>query len=116
MNTPIETQMNLISEGSKIEGEITFDQTTRVEGILRGTISSKPGSLLILAETSLVEGIVQADTLIIDGFIQGEVHAKNRVVISKTGRVIGSIQTPSLTVEFGAYFEGQCRMQQATSA
>jgi cytoskeletal protein CcmA (bactofilin family) len=115
MNHIHETQINMISEGTRIEGEVTFDQVSRIHGVLIGKVRSKPGSTLIISETSTVEGSIDADTLMIDGYVKGDIHAKSRVVISKTGRVMGNIDTPSLILEFGAYFEGACKMHGASS-
>lgn len=110
-----ETTVNVLAEGTQLEGRITLDRISRVHGILKGEVSAKDGSTLILCETSTVEGIIQADVLMIDGFVQGDIFAKNRVVISRTGRVIGTIHTPSLKIEFGGYFEGRCRMGKESS-
>jgi cytoskeletal protein CcmA (bactofilin family) len=106
-----ETHVNIVSEGTRIEGQVVFDQVSRVYGILVGEVRAKEGSTLILSESSIVEGNIEADTLVIDGYVQGDVVAKTRVVISKTGRVVGNIKAPSLVLEFGAYFEGRCAMQ-----
>jgi len=110
MNHVQETKINMVSEGSRIEGQVVFDHISRIHGILVGQVKGKEGSTLILSETGVVEGNIEADTLMIDGYIHGDILAKTRVLISRTGRVIGNIKTPSLIVEFGAYFEGQCNM------
>jgi cytoskeletal protein CcmA (bactofilin family) len=106
-----ETSVNIVSEGTRIEGKVVFENVTRFHGTLSGEIHAREGSTLILAESSVVEGDVFADTLLIDGFVQGNVSARTRVVVSGTGRVVGNIQTPSLKLEFGAYFEGSCNME-----
>jgi cytoskeletal protein CcmA (bactofilin family) len=106
-----ESSLNIISENSRIEGKVIFDQVTRFHGKLSGEAQSKDGSTLILCETSLVEGDIHADVLIIDGFVQGNIFAKTRVVVSGTGRVVGNIETPSLRLEVGAYFDGKCNME-----
>ena len=110
-----EGALNLVSEGTRIEGKVCFDQVTRVHGTLVGEVEAKPGSTLILGETSVVEGNVLADALWIDGYVRGDVKASTRVVISPTGRVIGNIHTPSLVVDFGGYFEGKCLMDSAAA-
>jgi cytoskeletal protein CcmA (bactofilin family) len=107
-----ETSVNIISEGTRIEGKVVFDQVSRFHGMLIGEAHAREGSTLVLTESSFVEGDIFADTLWIDGFVQGNVHARTRVVVSGTGRVIGNIQSPSLKLEFGAYFEGTCNMEQ----
>ena len=106
-----ESAINIVSEGTRIEGKMTFDSISRVHGILIGEVHSAAGSQLILSETAMVEGEIFADSLFIDGFVKGDVTAKTKVVISRTGRVLGNIHTPSLRVEFGGYFEGRCAME-----
>lgn len=107
-----ETSINIVAEGTRIEGRVVFDHISRVHGVLIGEVRSNEGSTLVLSETAVVEGNIEADTLIIDGYVHGNVTAKTRVVISRTGRVVGNIKTASLTVEFGAYLEGRCTMNE----
>jgi cytoskeletal protein CcmA (bactofilin family) len=111
-----ESAINIIAEGTHIEGKIKIDQIARVHGTLIGEVHAQPGSTLILSETALVEGTIRADTLFIDGFVRGDILATTKVVISGTGRVVGDIRTPSLTVDFGAYFEGRCAMEDQAPA
>lgn len=112
MKNLYETSVNIVSEGTRIEGKVVFDQVSRFHGTLVGEAHAREGSTLILTESSIVEGDVFADTLMVDGFVQGNIRARTRVVVSGTGRVVGNIQTPSLKLEFGAYFEGSCNMEQ----
>jgi cytoskeletal protein CcmA (bactofilin family) len=114
MNTVHETTVNMVAEGTRIEGQVIFDHISRVHGILVGEVRAKEGSTLILSETAVVEGNIEADILMIDGYVHGDVVAKTQLVISRTGRVVGNIKTPSLTLEFGAYFEGRCAMESNT--
>jgi cytoskeletal protein CcmA (bactofilin family) len=107
-----ETSVNIVSEGTRIEGKVVFDQVSRFHGTLIGEAHAREGSTLILSESSVVEGDVFADTLMIDGFVQGNIRARTRVIVSGTGRVVGNIQTPSLKLEFGSYFEGRCNMEE----
>src|SRR5688572_28239176 len=96
-----ETSFTLIAEGTRIEGNITFQQVTRVHGVLVGKVFAQEGSTLILTETAVIEGPIEADSLWIDGYVQGDIDAKSGVVISSTGRVIGNIKTASLRIQPG---------------
>ncbi|OFZ54285.1 MAG: hypothetical protein A2428_06820 [Bdellovibrionales bacterium RIFOXYC1_FULL_54_43] len=111
-----ESAINFIGEGTKIEGKIAFGKISRVHGVLVGEVLAENGSTLILSETGVVEGNISADILVVDGFVHGDILARTRVVISRTGRVIGNIRAPSLAVEFGAYFEGKCTMEEVAGA
>jgi len=106
-----ESAINVIAEGTRIEGKMVFEHVSRVHGTLIGEVEAKDGSTLILSESSMVEGDIHADTLLIDGYVHGDVVAKSQVVISRTGRVVGNISTKSLKLEFGGYFEGKCGME-----
>ncbi len=105
-----ETQLNLIAEDSCLEGSFFFENLTRIHGRLKGKVQAKTGSILILSDTGMIEGDLVVDTLLIDGFIRGNIQAETRVILSSSGRVVGNIQTPALKMAPGAYFEGQCFM------
>lgn len=105
-----ETAVNLISEGTRLEGRFFFEKLTRIHGCVQGSIISPLGSLLIVAETGFVEGTLEVDSVFISGCVEGTLIAQKKVVISSTGKVIGHITTPTLEVEFGSYFDGQCTM------
>jgi cytoskeletal protein CcmA (bactofilin family) len=115
MSTISETTTNIIAEGTIIEGKIAFDNVSRVHGTLKGDVIAIAGSKLVLAETAVVEGNIQADDVMIDGYVKGDIAAKTRVVISGTGRVLGNIKTPSLKVDFGGFFEGRASMEEQAS-
>ncbi len=108
-----ESALNLISEGARIEGKLELNQIARIHGSLVGELVGTPQSELTIAETGSVEGNIRAHTLYIDGYVKGDIQATQLVFISRTGRVVGNIETPSLKMEFGSYFEGRCLMPEA---
>ena len=75
-----------------------------------GEVKGLAGSTIYLKEGSLIEGKVFAETLIVEGFIKGEVHCTQKAWITPRGKVVGSIQTPSLQVDPGAIFEVKVEM------
>lgn len=103
-----EEAINILAEGTRIEGTVVLDKVSRVHGTVVGELRATEGSLVILGESAVVEGDLKVDSVMIDGFVRGDVDARTRVTVSSTGRVVGNIRTPSLVVEFGAHFEGQC--------
>lgn len=101
-----EHKLNIISEGTEIEGKLTVDEVTRFHGRLKGEIHALGGSVLILAATSVVEGKVFADKVIIDGFVKGEIKALTKITVTAQGRVTGKLEAPQVEVEIGAWIEG----------
>lgn len=107
---PEQYDVNLITAGSRFDGTVEFSNYTRFEGSIRGTLKGVPGSELIVGEQGVVEGKIEGDKVIIDGFVRGEIHATAKVTISESGRVIGQITAPSVEIKFGGYFDGKCSM------
>src|SRR5262249_40938743 len=67
--------VNLISVGSRFEGTVEFNNYTRFEGYIRGNLKGASGSKLVLGENGVVEGNVDGDEVIVDGFVRGDIKA-----------------------------------------
>ncbi len=105
-----ETEVTVIGEGIQLDGKLKLDGVIRVYGRLSGEITANADSSLILMESAVVEGSLDVDTLVVAGFIRGDIKARTRVSIEGTGRVIGNIETPTIAIDFGAYLEGETKM------
>ena len=108
-----ESEISLISEGSRFEGTLELDSMARFHGTLRGRLAGKPGSVVVLGEPGVVEGEIDGDTIWIEGFVRGDIRARTRIVLSRTARVIGKLEGPFIEIQPGAYFEGRCRMEKS---
>jgi cytoskeletal protein CcmA (bactofilin family) len=91
------------------EGKMTFEGVFRLDGKFEGEIFES--GTLIVGETAIIKGKVGLDTIIINGQVEGDVHAKTRVEIHSTGKVYGSVSTPTLTINEGGILEGYCKME-----
>lgn len=105
-----ETEVTVVGENVHLNGTLDLSGVVRVYGKLSGEIHATSHSALILMESSVVEGSLDVDTLVIAGFVRGDIRAKTRVSIEGTGRVIGNIETPAIAINFGAYLEGETKM------
>ena len=105
----------LIGQGIKVSGDINFADQLQVEGNVVGKITS-PGGTLVIGETGELEAQIDVGICVIHGSLYGDLIAKNRVEIRKTGKVHGDVVTPVLLVEEGAVFNGAIKMGQEASA
>lgn len=103
----------LLGRGSEFEGKLTFEGTVRIDGKLSGEIFTD--DVLVVGEGAEVSAEIDAGTIIIEGHVVGNVRAKRAVEIHAPGRVRGNIVTPSLFIDKGVVFEGNCQMEAATS-
>jgi cytoskeletal protein CcmA (bactofilin family) len=101
-----------VGTGTVLTGETNFQAMLRVDGHLTGRVISDNGTLIVGSG-----GQVDADVLVsaatIGGTVNGDIVATEKVELGRTARVIGNIQTPRLTIEDGAIFEGSCSMLKA---
>jgi len=97
-----------LDSGSRIEGELSFDTTFRVDGKLTGKVTSD-GNLNV-GEGGEIDGEIRVGQIFISGTVRGEVHAARRVQIAAKGKAFADLHTPSLVIEDGALFEGRCSM------
>ena len=100
----------LLGRGSEFEGKLSFEGTVRVDGKLSGEIFTD--DVLIIGEGAEVNAEISVGAIIIQGTVHGNIHAKRSVEIHTPARVRGNISTPSLFIEKGVVFDGQCQMEQ----
>ncbi len=93
------------------EGKMTFEGVFRLDGKFEGEIFDS--GTLIVGETAIIKGKVGLDTIIINGQVEGDVHARTRVEIHSTGKIYGTVFTPILTINEGGILEGHCKMESA---
>lgn len=90
-----------------IKGELNFKGSFRIDGHFKGKIDSD--TMLIIGESGKLDADVMIGYMVIDGEVKGNIQATERVEIHSHGRVIGTITTPKLIVEEGAYLEATCQ-------
>jgi cytoskeletal protein CcmA (bactofilin family) len=82
----------LIRLSNHFKGEITCDGT------------------ILVNDQAEVEADIHTKFISISGKVKGAVHASQRLEIKEHGIVLGDIYTPSLVIDPGGYFDGQCHM------
>jgi len=104
----VQDQVNLVGEGTVLEGTLTAEHDVRASGHLIGTLRVE-GKAMISEEGS-IEGQVFATHADVAGHVDGELHVDGRLVLKSSARVEGLIETERLVVEEGAEFTGECNM------
>ncbi len=94
---------SVISEGFSLVGDITAQGVLHVEGMIKGTVTTEAVNIGI---TGAVEGKIQCTSLQIKGAFVGEARCQELVIASKA-RVRGTITYETLSIQRGAYVEGE---------
>jgi cytoskeletal protein CcmA (bactofilin family) len=100
----------ILGEGTHMEGSLRFPGRFHIEGRFKGDVDSD--DTLVIGEKADAEGEFRVGELVVMGVLRGNVAAQRSVEIHSTGKVYGSVRTPSLKIDEGAVFEGDCHMEQ----
>ncbi len=95
--------------GTVLTGETNFNSMLRVDGHLTGRVSSEEGTLIVGA-TGQVDANVDVAAAMVNGMINGDIVASEKLELGRTARVVGNISSPRLLVADGAILEGTCSM------
>jgi len=100
---------SLIAQGCQIDGNFSFAEGLRVDGELRGNITGTADrpSILVISETALVKGEVLADHIIVNGQVQGPVHARRMLELQPKARITGDVTYKMLEMHQGALVDGR---------
>lgn len=98
---------------SRIEGTIEFQGTIRLDGRVKGKISSNGGTLIV-GEKAVIHADIRVDSIIVMGDVSGTIDAKERVEVHPPGRVSGDIEAGVISIEPGGVFNGNCSMKAKT--
>jgi cytoskeletal protein CcmA (bactofilin family) len=93
---------SIIGEGSDFKGEFKINGLLRIDGRFKGTIETD-GKVLI-GQTGEATTDIKAKLVVVGGLVRGNIFATERVIFLSTG----VITAPSLIMEEGVRFEGNC--------
>lgn len=104
-----------VGNGTVLTGETNFQAMLRVDGHLTGKVASDSGTLII-GSTGRVDANISVAAAAINGTVNGDIIATEKVELGRTARVVGNIQSPRLVIEDGAILEGTCSMLKSKEA
>ncbi len=104
-----------IGADASIDGTIEFNGTIRVDGRVKGNISSNGGTVVI-GEKGVVNAGISVNVAVVMGEVNGSIDAKERIEVYPPGRLGGDIQSPIVSIEPGGIFNGNCVMKPNTES
>ncbi len=94
----------IISENTRVNGDIISNATLHVDGHVEGDITCDE---LVIGNKGVVEGSVVVKSLQLYGTLTGKAAAE-KIFIAKTAKLIGDATHVSIAIEPGAYIDGRC--------
>lgn len=99
----------ILGKGSAFDGKLTFEGAVRIDGEFSGEI--RTDGTLIIGETAEVKAQIHASRIVVQGVVRGDLTASDSIEILAPARVYGNVGTPSLEIQKGSIFEGNCQME-----
>lgn len=102
---------SLIGAKTSVNGDVDFDGGLRVDGKVVGHVKADAGraSTLVVSELACVRGSVSAGHVVINGTVEGPIHAYELLELQPKARVRGDITYKAVEIHVGAVIEGQLR-------
>ncbi len=100
--------INLINEGTQLEGRLVATGDVRLDGQLQGDIVT--AGRLAIGASGKIEGKIQSAHADVAGKVKGDMIVSDTLTIRSTAQILGDIKVGKLVIEEGATFSGNCIM------
>jgi len=104
-----------IGPSISIDGQLKGEEDLVVEGRIKGTVELKNNTLTVGTQGTL-DAEVFAHTIFVEGTVNGDLYASERISIRKSARIRGNILAPRISLEDGAKFRGSIDMDADSEA
>ncbi|HBB68075.1 MAG: hypothetical protein A2X28_05655 [Elusimicrobia bacterium GWA2_56_46] len=98
----------IIGHEAYFQGTITAKGSLRVDGRVDGSIVD--AKMVTIGKTGKIKGDISCETCSVSGDVKGNVSALERIELLPGSKVDGDLRAPSVLVEEGAVFNGNCSM------
>jgi len=105
-----DTISTFIGPDVSVEGEIEFQGSIRLDGRIKGRISTDSGTVIV-GERAVVSADLLVDAAIVMGEVNGTIDAREKIEVYPPGRIFGDIKAPSISIDSGVVFNGTCLMK-----
>jgi len=99
----------VIGKSVQIRGEVKGNEDLIVEGLVEGTVTMNEHRLTIGTNARVTANVTARD-VVVQGSLQGDIHAQGRVELRAGSRVNGDIRAARLSVEDNAIFSGKVEL------
>jgi len=94
-----------IGKAVKIVGQIFSKEDLFIDGEVEGTVEAMENKLTI-GPHGAAKATIKAREVVVQGSIQGNVEAAEKMEIKKDAKLVGDVRTARIMIEDGAYFKG----------
>lgn len=102
-------QQNMISQGTKIVGNISSNSDFRVEGNIEGEL--KTSGKVVVGKSGVISGSLIGENADFEGSFSGKLKLGGMLTLRSSAYIEGEVEISKLSVEPGATFNATCTMK-----
>lgn len=95
----------LLGKTTVVRGQLSGSEDLLIEGEFEGTITLQDHCVTVGADGQ-VKAEIQARQVVILGSVTGNITAREKIAIRRSGHVVGDLVAAAVAIEEGAYFKG----------
>lgn len=105
----------VIGRGVVVKGQIQSREDLTIQGEVEGSIEIS-GHRLTIDQQGNVRAGVKARTVEVQGSVEGQVEALDKVYIRKGAKFVGDIRSGGIIIEDGGYIKGKVDLSHRASS
>lgn len=105
-NPRIET---LVAKSVRVHGDFDFSGGLHLDGHIAGNVRAPQdsGSTLSVSEHGCIEGAVEVPNVVLNGKVNGDIRACERLVLGARASVLGNVSYGVIEMSLGAQIKGK---------
>ncbi len=104
-----EGKLTTLTSETDIKGTIKFGEAMKIDGKFDGELITDNGELTV-GKTGNVKANINVRSAVIEGRVDGNIKASDKVELKQKAHLIGDLQAKTLVIEEGVVFVGQCNV------
>ena len=99
----------LLGKASNLNGDLEFSGGLHLDGRVNGNVRSnaEDGGALSVSESGVIEGRVEVTNIVMNGTVNGDMYARERLVLGGKARVNGNVFYGVIEMAPGAVITGK---------
>jgi cytoskeletal protein CcmA (bactofilin family) len=114
MGDPYDTvaeRTSILGPTLRFKGELHADEELMIRGQIEGSITHS--QRITVCGEGVVKANIRAQTIVVEGTVEGDLQAEKSVQIKDTARLKGNVHAPNVSIVEGAQFNGSVAMDVA---
>src|SRR3954464_551194 len=99
----------LLGKTANLNGDLEFSGGLHLDGRINGNVRSNAddGGALSVSESGFIEGNVEGTSIVMNGTVNGDMYARDRLVLGGKARVNGNVHYGVIEMAPGAVITGK---------